>query len=256
MVVLDRINRHGGTSAHSAIVVSIDDAEPRRRSAVAIGFFDGVHLGHRSVIAGCETVLTFGRHPMSVLKPACAPKLLMSLEDRISTIATLGVKEVALIPFDREWATLGAEAFIDRVLRQRLRPESVSVGANFRFGAHARGSAETLRAQKGLHTRIAGLTVDDGQVVSSTCIRALVARGHVERAAQLMCGPLERTAIRDTHGRLHVEPGLAMPAAGRYQALIDGRPGTVGVDSSGDELAVSVDHGADRMTIRFLRRLD
>ncbi|HTF10751.1 MAG TPA: FAD synthetase family protein [Asanoa sp.] len=256
MVVLDRLDRHGDTSARSPIVVSIDDAEPRQRSVVAIGFFDGVHLGHRSVIAGCETVLTFDRHPISVLKPACAPKLLMSLEERIATIGTLGVKEVALIPFDREWAALGAEAFVDRVLRQRLRPQSVAVGANFRFGAHARGSAEALRAQKGLQTRIAGLTIDDGQVVSSTRIRALVARGDVERAAQLMCGPLERTAIRDTGGRLHVEPELAMPAVGRYQALIDGRPGVVGVDSGGNELSASVDQGADMMKIRFLRRLD
>lgn len=255
MIGLDCLPRRSDTSAGTPIVVSIDEAERRQRSGVAIGFFDGVHLGHRSVIAGCETVLTFDRHPMSVLTPASAPKLLMDLDRRIAAMATLGVKEIALIPFDRMWATLSADDFIDRVLRQRLRPGSVSVGANFRFGARAQGSAETLSTRAGLPTRVVGLAVDDGRVVSSTRIRALVASGDVEQAAHLMCGPLERVAFRQTDGRLRVEPGFAMPAAGRYDVLIDGRPGTVSVNVHGRELATSMDRGADRMTIRFRQRL-
>lgn len=256
MVGLERLARQADTNADRTIVVSIDDAQRRTRAGVAIGFFDGVHLGHRSVIAGCETVLTFDRHPMAVLNPACAPMLLMDLERRVAAIATLGVKEVVLIPFDPMWATVGAEEFIDRVLRQRLRPESVSVGANFRFGARAQGSVETLRTQAGMRTRVVDLAIDARQVVSSTRIRALVATGDVEQAAHLMCGPLERTAIRGAQGRLHVDIRLAIPAAGRYQALIDGRPGTVCVDSSCQVLMPSIDRGADAITVRFLRRLD
>lgn len=247
--------RRSDTSTSSLMVVSINEVEPRPRSGVAIGFFDGVHLGHRSVIEGCETVLTFDRHPMSVLKPAYAPKLLMDLDHRIAALAALGVKEVALIPFDRMWATLSADGFIDRVLRQRLRPQRVSVGANFRFGARAQGSAETLGTRAGFPTRVVDLAVDGGQVVSSTRIRGLVAVGDVEQAAHLMCGALERVAVRTTHAGLRVESGLAMPPAGRYHVLIDGQPGTVSVNRYGHVLAASVDRGADRMTIRFRQRV-
>src|ERR1700752_1007357 len=105
-------------TARSPLVVNIADAEQRRRTGIAIGFFDGVHVGHRAVIGGCETVLTFDRHPMTVLAPAHAPKLLMDLEHRIARLATLGVREVVLISFDRTWASLSASEFIDRVLVQ------------------------------------------------------------------------------------------------------------------------------------------
>lgn len=237
-------------------MVKIADAQRRPRSGVAIGFFDGVHRGHRAVIEGCDTVLTFDRHPLSVLAPTRAPKLLMDLHRRIATIATLGVSEIVLIPFDRMWATLGAEEFIDRVLLQRLRPQRVSVGANFRFGANAHGSPDTLRAQAGVHTQVVDLTTVAGQVVSSSRIRALVARGDVEQAAQLMCGALERTATRGADGRLHVDSTLAMPASGAYQALINGQAATVCIGSGGHELLTSTDPAADQISISFLRRLE
>jgi riboflavin kinase / FMN adenylyltransferase len=242
-------------AARSPLVVNVADAEQRRRTGVAIGFFDGVHLGHRAVIEGCETVLTFDRHPMTVLAPACAPKLLMDLERRIAQIATLGVREVVLISFDRTWASLSAGEFIDRVLVQHLAPQHVSVGENFRFGANAEGTAETVCTRAALPTEVVSLVTDGGQVVSSTQIRALVASGDVEQAGHLMWGALEHTAVRGTDGRLHVDTTLAMPAAGRYQALIDGEVGTVSIGSGSHEL-FTTHQAADRMTIRFLRRLD
>src|SRR3712207_3043699 len=96
-------------------VTWLPDAEPRPRR-VAVGMFDGVHLGHREVIRGSDTVLTFEPHPLSVLHPDAAPKLLTALPVKSDLIADQGVDELVLIPFDEEFAQRPAEAFVDDVL--------------------------------------------------------------------------------------------------------------------------------------------
>ncbi len=180
----------------------------------------------------------------------------MNLERRIAKIATLGVREVVLIPFDRTWASLSASEFIDNVLVQRLAPQYVSVGANFRFGLNAEGTAATMSTRSALPTQVVGLVNDGGQDISSTRIRALVASGDVEQAGQFMWGALEHTALRGTDGRLHVDTTLAMPPAGRYRVLIDDEVGTVLIGSDSHELSTPMHQAADRITIRFLTRLD
>ena len=87
----------------SIAVTSLPDAEPRPRN-VAIGTFDGVHLGHQAVIEGADTVLTFDPHPLEVLHPAAAPKLIMPFEVKRDVIEGLGVQELVVIPFDEEFA--------------------------------------------------------------------------------------------------------------------------------------------------------
>ena len=92
-------------------VTRLEDAEQRSRQ-VAIGVFDGVHLGHRQVIDGADTVLTFEPHPLRVLHPEAAPKLIMPFEIKRDVIEGLGVEELIVIPFDDEFSSIAAEEFL------------------------------------------------------------------------------------------------------------------------------------------------
>src|SRR3954453_7659729 len=110
-----------------------------KRRRVAIGTFDGVHLGHREVNDGADTVLTFLPDPLSVVRPDAAPKLLTTFETKRDLIAGLGVEELVVIPFDDDFRSKTAEQFVSEVLIEKLQAERVSVGENFRFGKGAKG---------------------------------------------------------------------------------------------------------------------
>src|SRR3954454_23747502 len=126
--------------------VWLPDAVHRPRR-LAGGEFDGGHAGHREVIRGAESVLTFEPHPRTVVAPEAAPKLLTTLEEKTDLIAALGVEELIVIPFDGSFAAQSAQAFIDHVLVEQLGATWVSVGENFRFGHRPRGDAALLLAQ-------------------------------------------------------------------------------------------------------------
>ena len=167
----------------------------RRPRDLAVGEFDGVHLGHREVIRGADTVLTFEPHPRTVVAPDSAPKLLTSLEIKADLIAELGVEELVVIPFDGSFASQSAQEFIDHVLVEQLGAERVSVGENFRFGHRARGDAALLREQRTFDVRVVRLVELEGEIISSTprpAIRsALVAS--VVSSSGAVCG---ETTIR------------------------------------------------------------
>jgi riboflavin kinase/FMN adenylyltransferase len=173
-------------------VTRLPDAEPRPRR-VALGTFDGVHRGHREVIRGADTVLTFDPHPLSVIAPARAPLLLTTLERKAELVSSLGVSELVVVPFDASFAALTADEFVERVLVERLRATHVSVGENFRFGHGAEGDAERLQADDRFETRIAPLLEIDAEVVSSSHIRGLVLGGAVEYADELLGSPFTLT---------------------------------------------------------------
>jgi riboflavin kinase/FMN adenylyltransferase len=160
---------------------------------VAVGTFDGVHLGHREVIRGADTVLTFDPHPLSVLAPARAPRLLTTLERKAELVAGLGVEELVVVPFDAEFAARSAQRFMDEVLVGTLQATRVSVGENFRFGHAAQGDPDLLRADGRFETRVAPLVEVDGEVVSSSHIRGLVLGGAVEYADRLLGAPFTIT---------------------------------------------------------------
>jgi riboflavin kinase/FMN adenylyltransferase len=184
-------------------VTWLPDAERRPRH-VAVGEFDGVHLGHREVIAGADTVLTFEPHPRAVVAPDAAPKLLTSLDIKTDLIAGLGVRELVVIPFDRSFAAQGPQEFIDSVLVEQLCAERVSVGENFRFGHKAEGDAELLRRQDAFEARVVPLVEVDGEIVSSTHIRGLVVAGALEKANRFLGSPyqLRGTVVHgDQRGR-------------------------------------------------------
>jgi riboflavin kinase/FMN adenylyltransferase len=184
-------------------VTMLPDAAPRPRR-VAVGEFDGVHLGHRAVIDGSDTVLTFEPHPLAVVRPEAAPKLLTTLERKAELVERLGVEELVVIPFDRDFAAQTAAEFIDRVLVERLQATHVSVGENFRFGHRAQGDTAMLRADEHFETRVVPLVEADGEVVSSSHIRGLVLAGEVDVAAHFLGGPFTmrgKVVAGDRRGR-------------------------------------------------------
>jgi riboflavin kinase/FMN adenylyltransferase len=220
-------------------VTRLPDAEQRSRH-VAIGTFDGVHVGHRLVIDRADTVLTFEPHPLRVIHPDAAPKLIMPFAIKRDVIEGLGVEELVVIPFDTEFSTIAAEEFCRRILIQMLGAESVSVGENFRFGAKAKGDAEMLASHEEFETRVVPLVEVDGEVVSSTRIRSLVAAGEVEAATRCLGAPflLEGTVVKgDGRGRklgfptANIVPAddLVCPGHGVYAAFANGRPAAVNV---------------------------
>jgi riboflavin kinase/FMN adenylyltransferase len=176
----------------------LPDVAPRPRR-VAVGEFDGVHLGHRAVIDGSDTVVTFEPHPLAVVRPEACPKLLTSLELKAELIAGLGVEELVVVPFDEATSRQSAQAFVDDVLVGRLGATHVSVGENFRFGHGAKGDTALLRADSRFETRVVPLVQVDGEIVSSSHVRRLVQEGEIERANALLGAPFR---IRGTvaHG--------------------------------------------------------
>jgi riboflavin kinase/FMN adenylyltransferase len=215
-------------------VIWLPDARHRPRD-LAVGEFDGVHLGHREVIRGADTVLTFEPHPRTVVAPDSAPKLLTSLAVKADLVASLDVQELVVIPFDGSFAAQTAQEFIDHVLVETLGAQHVSVGENFRFGNRARGDADLLRAQDAFTTRVSHMVELDGEIISSTHIRGLVAAGDVAAAGRFLGAPFHMrgtVAHGDKRGRtlgfptanLVPDPRLVVPDHGIYacRAEVDG----------------------------------
>ena len=208
----------------------LPDVAPRPRR-VAVGEFDGVHLGHRAVIAGSDTVLTFEPHPLSVIRPEAAPKLLTSLELKAELVAALGVDELVVIPFDRAFSDRSAETFLDDVLVGQLGATRVSVGENFRFGHGARGDTALLRADGRFETRVVPLVEIEEEVISSSRVRGLVAAGEVDHANRFLGSPFRIRGVvghGEKRGRelgfptanLEPDPALVCPGNGVYATRV------------------------------------
>ena len=221
-------------------VTRLPDVERGRVRAVAVGTFDGVHLGHREVIAGSDSVLTFDPHPVSIVAPQHTPKLLTTPERKAELIASLGVREMIVIPFDSAFAARSADEFIEQVLVEALGATQVAIGENFRFGNRAQGDPRLLAADGRFQTVVHDLLEVDGEIVSSSHIRGLLLAGEVARANRLLgsrfrlCGEV---AHGDKRGRelgyptanLIPDESLACPGHGVYACLADGRPAAVSI---------------------------
>jgi riboflavin kinase / FMN adenylyltransferase len=197
---------------------------------VAVGTFDGVHRGHREVIAGSDSVLTFEPHPVSVVAPQHTPKLLTTLARKAELVASLGVEELIVIPFDADFAARGADEFIDEVLVGALGARQVAIGENFRFGHKAQGDPRLLAAEERFVTVVRPLLEVDGEVVSSSHIRGLVLAGEVSQASHFLGAPFQlrgEVVHGDGRGRglgfptanLVPEEALACPGHGVYACL-------------------------------------
>ena len=185
-------------------------------------------------------MLTFDPHPVSVVAPRHTPKLLTTLERKAELIASLGVQELIVIPFDARFAQRSASEFIDDVLVGALGAAQVSVGENFRFGHKAQGDARLLAADGRFQTVVRPLLEVDGEIVSSSHIRGLVLAGELSQANRLLGAPFQlagEVVHGDERGRelgfptanLIPDEALACPGHGVYACLGDGRPAAVSV---------------------------
>ena len=213
---------------------------PAGERAVALGSFDGVHLGHRAVIGAAvataaqrglkSAVITFHPPPIAVLRPQVQLVQLSALSRRAALIAELGADELVIVRFDREFAALAADAFATRVLAGALGARHVSVGANFHYGQGARGNPEKLAEEGrllGFDVHVEPLLEVDGAPVSSSRVRELIASGAVEQAGALLGRPpwVEGAVVHgEARGRelgfptanLALVPRSAIPAVGVY----------------------------------------
>ncbi len=268
---------------------------PLGDAVAAIGVFDGVHIGHQSLVRHAAVdaasrglqcvVVTFDRDPDQVVTPDSAAPQLLTLADKCRFIAEAGADRVLVVPFDADLATLSPRAFLEHVLLRALTPHAVHVGIDFRFGRAAEGTVETLHTagtDAAFHVTAHELVAVDGTPVTSTRIRGLVAAGAIEGAAALLGRDHRATGLvvrgrgaglRDlgvpTANLLPVEHA-ALPADGVYAgwAEFDGRqvPAAISVGvppsfpSAHDRLeahliGVDEDLYGRTLTVGFTRRL-
>ncbi|MEI5673620.1 MULTISPECIES: bifunctional riboflavin kinase/FAD synthetase [unclassified Nocardioides] len=207
------------------------------RTAVVIGNFDGVHLGHRRVLARARDLadrdgltlvaVTFDPHPMAVLRPEHAPSTLTSIEVRAELLGDAGADAVLAVPFDLDVAGWEPEEFVLRVLVDTLAAAAVVVGANFRFGRKAAGDVATLALLGQRHDFTAeGIPLDGGPMVwSSTYVRTCLATGDVAGAAEALGRPYAVRGIvvrGDQRGRELGYPTANVPTDGLTAAPADG----------------------------------
>jgi riboflavin kinase/FMN adenylyltransferase len=210
------------------------------RSAVTIGAYDGVHVGHRQVIARVRTiaetenltsvVVTFDRHPAAVVRPESAPQLLTDLEQKLELLRATGVDDVVVIHFDEERATETAEDFVTDVLVSQLSVAVVVVGQDFHFGKGRGGNVALLEAMGteygyrvapfDLVTQASPEAGAPADVVSSTRIRACIASGELVEAARLLGRPHEVRGVVCGDRSVAVPDEILIPPPGRYVARV------------------------------------
>ncbi len=218
------------------------------RTVVTVGMYDGVHRGHQELIGTAVAraramrrpclLLTFDPHPAEVIRPGSHPAILTSMDRKAELVAELGVDAMCVLPFTQEFMRLPSETFTHTVLVERLHAAQVVVGENFTYGHRAAGTVETLAVEGRRFgfavepVKLAEVTSDDGAVtISSTYIRACVAGGDMESAAQALGRPhrVDGIVVRgDRRGRdmgyptANVEspPFTAIPADGVYAGYL------------------------------------
>ena len=218
---------------------------PGERSVITIGAYDGLHLGHRQVMARVTTlaqasnarsvVVTFARHPALVVRPESAPLLLTSPEERLELMATTGIDAAIVLPFGPDEAAEEAEDFVERVFVRALSVATVVVGSDFHFGRGRRGDVEMLRRMGVVHDFVVEpidlIIAAGGPVISSTAVRSALAKGDLE-SVEAMLGRRHRVdgivVTGDHRGRtigfptanVAVPAERQIPADGVYAALV------------------------------------
>jgi riboflavin kinase/FMN adenylyltransferase len=179
-----------------------ENAEIARPTVLTLGVFDGLHLGHQLIVqtvvdraraAGATpTVITFDPHPRAVLHPESAPPLLQTLDQKVEALGLLGVEQVIVVRFDREFASVGAEDFLRDVVRERLQAKEVYLGSGFAFGRGREGDINLLRRVSGELGFAAGEVPEvrlRGQRISSSRVRQHLAEGRVNLARRMLGRP-------------------------------------------------------------------
>jgi len=230
------------------VVYTLDDAKEAvgdRRSVCCIGVFDGVHLGHRRLVEATvaearsaerlSVVLTFSNHPLSVLAPAYAPRLITDAREKANRLRELGPSLVVMVPFERKLADLSPDRFVKEILLGRLGVASLWCGGDFRFGRGGSGTIavlEELGRRWGFETHTLESVVHRDRTVSSTWIRSLIDQGRVEAAAECLGREhIIRGRVRKGDGRgrrigfptANIKPpdGIILPADGAYAVRVE-----------------------------------
>ena len=219
---------------------------PERRCVLTIGAYDGVHRGHQAVIAAVReqakslnalsVVVTFDKHPASVVRPESAPLLLTDLEQKIELLSTTGVDAVVVVPFNEEQSTEEPQAFVKRVLVDCLHVQHIVVGEDFHFGKNRSGNVALLRTEGAQHDFTTGpldlLAREDGveEPISSTAIRRALRGGEIDTATALLGHSFEvrgPVVTGDQRGRtigfatanVQVPGFICLPADGVYAGI-------------------------------------
>lgn len=244
-------------------------------TVVTIGNFDGVHLGHRHVLARARDLarslraesplpvvaVTFDPHPLEVIAPDHAPLRLSTLRQRIPLLQAAGADHVYVLAFSKEMAAWTPEEFVQRVLVEQLHVAGVVIGENFRFGHKAAGDIAFLRDAGTSHGFVVdGLELDGGEVAySSTLVRSHVAEGEVAEAARILGHPhtVEGVVVKgEQRGRelgfptanMPAAPGVASPADGVYAGWV--------VRASGERLPAAISVGTNPTFDGVERRIE
>jgi riboflavin kinase/FMN adenylyltransferase len=274
------------------VVSQLSDAAQYGPCVLAIGNFDGLHLGHQRILNTvverarqlriCPAVLTFDPHPMRVLAPGQAPRLISTLDQKLRLIESIGIEMVFTARFDAEFAALTPEAFLRKYLVEGLRTRVLCVGSNFIFGHRQTGTLQTLQAwrHKFELVEIAPVTAR-GVVVSSTHVRQRIQDGRVSRACRLLGRWFEiEGGIAEGEGRgrtvtvptLNLAPDNELvPREGVYitRAARDGGPFVDSITNIGTRptfngnsqsietfvLDAAVPAGTTRLRLQFLKRV-
>jgi phosphoribosyl 1,2-cyclic phosphate phosphodiesterase len=266
-----------------------------RGSVIAIGTFDGIHLGHQKVLeyaierarenGAVATALTFEPPPVKVLRPEMAPARISTNEQRIEWFRAVGMEAAVVLPFTKELAALSAEEFVEKILVRQLDVRTVVVGDNFRFGNKQAGDVNFLRdlgMRDGFEVVVHPPVMVDGVIVSSTLIRKLVSTGDVGHAARLLGRPFAMTGEvvsgtgmgrKFTFPTLNLKPEQELlPGRGVYitRTVLEGETRSrrsvtnVGMRPTFHGTALSVethlldysgDFAAARIEVRFWKRL-
>jgi riboflavin kinase/FMN adenylyltransferase len=171
----------------------------RQPTVLTIGNFDGMHLGHQEILRRVieqarqkqwvAAVLTFFPHPVRVLRPAEAPDLLLTLDQRLAAFDAAGVDAALVLPFNEALSKMSADDFVCKYLVEAVRAQKVLIGENFRFGHRQQGNVETLQnlgKRLGFEVEVVNSLAVNGTVVSSTSVRKAVREGKMDEAAELL----------------------------------------------------------------------
>jgi len=197
----------------------LNEFPPGGESVLALGTFDGLHLGHQRVIGeataqarsigGRSVVVTFDPHPLEVLRPSPEPTLLTTIEERLPLLAALGVEVAVVLPFDLEFSQTRAQVWLDEILAARLRAREIFVGPSYTFGFRREGTvlalAEWGRAH-GVGVHLVPAVLVSGEPVSSSRVRSALREGLVDEATRLL-------------GRTYSLGGRVVPGSGRGRGL-------------------------------------
>lgn len=218
----------------------------KKGCSLALGTFDGLHLGHQQVIAEAGKlalqsgsrlgVFTFSNHPMEHINPARVPVALLTHDRKLELLESLGVELLVELPFEEQLASLAPETFVQQLLK--LDCKAMAIGENFTYGYKGRGNANTLKEASekyGFSIKVCPLLKQDGEVISSTSIRRLIQAGEVAKAGNLLGRSYCLAGVvahGNERGRLlgfptanvelsNLKPQRAIPAEGAYAVLVE-----------------------------------